>query len=536
MRPILSSVFCLALATAPVLAPSPAAACGGLFCDTLPVAQNAERILFELHGDGTVTTTVEIRYTGDPEGFSWVVPVPATPELATVPANSLTVLDTGTVPQVIPPEAKCTASGAGGGVRSQNTSVDFAAEADGGGVDVEDLPTVGAFDPFVVHSDDPEELIDWLNDNGYLITPEMEPQVAVYVAQGMKFLAMKLVPGAGVADIAPLQMTYPADDPTIPIVLTAVGADPEMGVLVFIAGNERYESSNYVNLEVDVEHVQWHPGTGENNYYPLISWMIDEAGGKAMITEYAGTSTETWNLVNNQVLSVPDFEESLAFVNGVLSRNGYLTRAYTRVSAEDMDEDPGFVPSSEGDLSRVLDLSDRPAVEVCAIGPNETLDVPCGDMYCGKDAMCATTELGIDGCICPEGAFARAITAPTGPGAFLATTVVCQSAAFDMLVSAREAGELAADACADTTCGDHGSCQEVGGFATCACEDGYAAAALGDALECSAVKRTFGPEQLMWNTAGCGGCSTGGGSSAGGAALALLLLPLLGLRRRSHPM
>ena len=418
MRPIRSSLLALVLAAAPVLVPSNADACGGLFCDTLPVAQNAERILFELHGDGTVTTTVEIRYTGAPEGFSWVVPVPVTPDLGVVPTSALAVLDTGTVPQVIPPEVQCTEVAGGRGMGgAMNTSVDFAASEDAdGSVNVEDLPTVGAFDPIVVSSDDPDELINWLNDNGYLITEEMVPQVAEYVQQGMKFLALKLTPGAGVADIAPLQMTYEAENPTIPIVLTAVGADPEMGVLVFIAGNQRYESSNFVNLEVDVEHVQWHPGTGENNYYPLISWMIDEAGGKAMVTEYAGTSTETWNLVNNQVLAVADFEESLTFVNGVLNRNGYVTRAYTRVSAEDMDEDPSFVASTDGDLSRVLDLSDRPAVEICAIGPNETLDVPCGDMYCGEGALCATTELGIDGCVCGEGTYARSITAPTGPG------------------------------------------------------------------------------------------------------------------------
>ncbi|MCP4869754.1 MAG: DUF2330 domain-containing protein [Proteobacteria bacterium] len=533
MRPITSCLVALALATAPVLVPSTAAACGGLFCDTLPVAQNAERILFELHGDGTVTTTVEIRYTGEPEGFSWVVPVPETPDLGVVPTSSLAVLDTGTVPQVIPPEVICTeASGTRGALQGANESVDFASDADGE-VNVEDLPTVGAFEPEVVSSDDPEALINWLNDNGYLITEEMEPQVAAYVQQGMKFLALKLTPGAGVADIAPLQMTYESDDPTIPIVLTAVGADPEMGVLVFIAGNERYESSNYANLEVDVEHVQWHPATGENNYYPLISWMIDNAGGKAMITEYAGTSTETWNLVNAQTLAVNDFNESLTFINGVLSRNGYMTRAYTRVSAEDMDEDPAFVVSNEGDKSRVLDLSTRPAVEICAIGPSETLDVPCGDMYCGEGALCATTELGIDGCVCGEGTYARSIIAPTGPGGFLAPTVVCQSAEFDMLTSARDNGDLAADACADTTCGDNGTCQDVGGFPTCACEDGYAAASVGGSLECSAIERTYGPEQLMWNAAGCGGCSTGGGAGAGGAALALILLPILGMRRRS---
>ncbi len=536
MRPVTTSLLCLSLAAAPVFVPATATACGGLFCDTLPVAQNAERILFELHGDGTVTTAVEITYSGDPEGFSWVVPVPETPDLGVIPGNALSVLDTATVPQIVPPPVECTDTG-GSVIMSDNALAGSAPEdEDGDGVVVEDLPSVGAYEAIVVSSEDPNALVEWLNTNGYLITPEMEPQVAVYVQQGMKFLAMKLLPGAGVADIAPIEMTYEAEAPTIPIVLTAVGADPEMGVLVFIAGNERYESGNFVNLEVDEEHVQFHPATGENNYYPLISWMIDNAGGKAMVTEYAAPSADAWNLVNSQVLAVDDFEESLGYVNELLSRNGYMTRAFTRVSGEDMDEDPTFVPASvdSRDVSRVIDLSDRPAVEVCSLAPNETLDVPCGDMYCGEGAVCATTKSGIDGCVCPEGKFARQITAPYGPGQFLAETIVCQSAEFDMLSSAREAGDLAADACEDFSCGDNGTCMEVGGFPTCACEDGYAATSLGGGqVECSQVERIFAPEQVLWNTAAaCSGCSSTG-TAAGGAALALLLLPIAAIRRRA---
>ncbi len=541
MRPATSPLFrtaaatatALALAAAPVLVPSSAQACGGLFCMSTPVAQNAERILFEINGDGTVTTTVEIRYSGDPDGFSWVVPVTDTPELTTAPASALVMLDTATVPSITPPPTKCTNPGmqppmAGG--------VDFAANESDGGVDVEDLPTVGPFDPEVVSSDDAEALIEWLNTNGYLITEEMEPMVADYVAQGMKFLAMKLTPGAGVADIAPIQMTYPATVPTVPIVLTAVSADPEMGILIFVAANERYESSNYTNLTVDHADVQMHPTTGENNYYPLISWMLDGVGGKGMVTEYASPSSDTMGLVNNSFIGVDDFEESVAFLQSVLQRRSYMTRLYTRASGPDMDIDPAFQATADGDIGRIIDLSDRPAVEICANDPMETMDVPCGDMYCGESAFCATTDSGFDGCVCPDGQVARVITAPSAPGRFLTQTVVCQSVEFDMLASARAEGDLVADACADVSCGDNGTCMDVGGFATCACEDGYAATAeAGINPTCSQVEQVFAPDQVVqWGSAGCSGCSTSGASAAGGAALALIILPPLVGRRRTR--
>ena len=48
-----------------------------------------------------------------------------------------------------------------------------------------------------------------------------------------------------------MKMTFPSDQPMVPIVLTSVAAEPEMGVLVFVAANQRYEADNFENLVVD---------------------------------------------------------------------------------------------------------------------------------------------------------------------------------------------------------------------------------------------------------------------------------------------
>ncbi len=42
----------------------PAAACGGFFCQNSPVDQAAERILYTVNDNGTITTLIEIQYTG----------------------------------------------------------------------------------------------------------------------------------------------------------------------------------------------------------------------------------------------------------------------------------------------------------------------------------------------------------------------------------------------------------------------------------------------------------------------------------------
>ena len=534
----MSLLACAALTggTATLLAPASAEACGGFFCQITPVEQNAERILFEINPDQTITTTVEISYAGEPEGFSWVVPIVETPDLLAVPPSALRLLDGSTVPSIIAPPTKC--SDPASNLRfASPTAMNDSAESGGGGgqgVEVEDLPQVGPFDPEVVSSDDPAELITWLNTNGYLITEGMEPYVASYVSSGMKFLAMKLAPGAGVADITPISMSY-MGEPMVPISLTAVSAEPEMGVMVFVAGDGRYESANFGNLEIDVADVQASPLDGSNNYYPLLSWMIDEQGGRAFVTEFADTATTVSTGADGFFLNAADDLEAREWLAGVLSRQAYVTRMYTRISGWEMEFDPTFArASSDATVSRTLDLSDRPAVEVCGPGNRETRQL-CGQTYCGVDAMCASTDAGIDGCICPAGSTARVISEPGSPGGFLRQTVTCQRNDLEFLTDVIGTADGPANPCDTATCGQFGQCVPVNGFATCACDDGFAAVPDGaGGSVCAAVDEEFGPEKLLWDSAGCGGgCSSE--PSRGGAGVALLLLGLLAplaVRRR----
>ena len=445
--------------------PLPALACGGLFCQTQPVEQNAERILFEVNPDGTVTAVVEITFTGNASDFSWVVPIPDTPEVDVVPQSTLSLLDTATVPQIIPPPTTCTGNlfppMAGGFENSDSATL--AGDDDDGGI-VEELPAVGPYDDIrVVSSEDPGALIDWLQENEYLITTEMEPFVANYVEQGYKFLGMKLNPTAGVQDIAPVKLTFTSDQPMVPIVLTSVAAEPEMGVLVFIAADQRFEADNFENLVIDVADVQMNPRTQQNNYYALASKIIDEAGGQAFITENAQSALNASDSVSGIFLNTADADEAQSYLQEVLSRRSYLTRLYTRVSGWEMLADPYFQASTGTDVSRFLDLSDRPAVEMCAPSTSDSRK-PCGDMYCGVGATCATTDDGVDGCICPAGTVARSISAPLGLGRGVTRTVTCQVTSHDMMASARSEGTAPQDPCLNASCGENGQCVDTNYF------------------------------------------------------------------------
>ncbi len=78
-------------------------------CFSVLSAQAAERIIFADNGDGTITTIVQINYTGDDVDFSWILPIPtpiaaedvAVPDLAEDAFNELHRL---TDVQIIAPE------------------------------------------------------------------------------------------------------------------------------------------------------------------------------------------------------------------------------------------------------------------------------------------------------------------------------------------------------------------------------------------------------------------------------------------------
>jgi hypothetical protein len=168
----------------------------------------------------------------------------------------------------------------------------------------------------------------------------------------MKFLAMKLRPGQGVQDIQPIKMTYTSEHPMIPLRLTAVAANPNMGVLVWLLGNTQYETDNYATLKIADEEIQFFP-FGGSNYFSLRSQKIDEVQGRGFITEFAGPTA-------GLAAVDPDLQT-------LLGGYPYLTRVYTEISPEEMTVDPTFRYNENlPNVSNVHDLSNSPSPYECA--------------------------------------------------------------------------------------------------------------------------------------------------------------------------
>jgi hypothetical protein len=295
--PRISTSIAAAAALGSSLLAQPAAACGGFFCDnSQPVNQAAERIIFAVEDDGTVTATIQIQYAGDADAFAWVLPVEGSPAISVSSDLAFARLQAATNPQYLlttTTEGTC-ADGFRGGVPSFDGTGSFsdAAAADAGpSVSVVDEGTVGPYD-YVVISVDPaapvisDVAVTWLRDNGYQIDPAGAERLAPYLEGGMNLLAFRLTSGRSAGSIRPVRLTFGAGLATIPIRPTAVAAVADMGVLVWVLGRARAIPVNYFSLELNEALINWlSPG---GTYDDVVNEAANQAGGQGFVTEMAG--------------------------------------------------------------------------------------------------------------------------------------------------------------------------------------------------------------------------------------------------------
>lgn len=277
------------LLLAAVVLPGTSFACGGFFCQLVPINQAAEQIVFRQDGN-QITAMVQIQFEGDSQDFSWVVPVPSTPTYEVGSNTAFTDLE-----RVTRPQFNLQQEGQGCAVPVPlNANVAEADAASGGtgsgGVVVEDVQDVGGYVVTLISGDNAESISQWLVDNGYDLTEKGEQLLAPYVEGGMKFVAVKLQQNRGTGSIQPLIMKYQSDKPEVPIRLTAVAALEDMGVLVWLLGDARAVPDNYLHVTPNYTRLNWFSGTRNayGSYQSLITDAMNEAGGQGFATDYAG--------------------------------------------------------------------------------------------------------------------------------------------------------------------------------------------------------------------------------------------------------
>ncbi len=294
------------VAAAVYMAGTPAASACGCFVPpdpTVPIVQAGELIVFGQEG-GIVTAHIQIQYSGDAEEFGWLVPLPSVPDFSigsdelfaqaiatTQPKYRLNREYLGTCgfdpsrQGAFPPSDAESDDGANGSAEPESPLV------------LRD--TVGPYDYAVLSAENKDAMLEWLDQERFFVPAGTDDVVDPYIRPGAYFLALKLRKGNSVGDLQPVVLKYQSELPMIPIVLTSVAANPDMGILVWVLGEHRAIPRNYFHTIINDAAIDW-LNFGAN-YVDVITRAVDEADRHhSFVTEYAGTSSIMRDILDYQ--------------------------------------------------------------------------------------------------------------------------------------------------------------------------------------------------------------------------------------------
>jgi hypothetical protein len=168
-------------------------------------------------------------------------------------------------------------------------------------VTVEASGSIGPYDYSVI-SVRPFELdpaavaIEWLTANEFDVGQLGPDVLRPYLEDGLNLLAFRLDKDADVGSIRPVMLTYAAEQPSIPLRPTAVAANDDMGVLVWVMAEAQVVPTTYRSIVLNEAVIDWfNPGT---NYEAVVTEAANEAGGQAFTTEYAAAFPGAATLVS----------------------------------------------------------------------------------------------------------------------------------------------------------------------------------------------------------------------------------------------
>lgn len=283
---VAASSFALSIALWPS---AEAHACGGCFVPTGVNTQvSSHRMVLSVSGTQT-TLWDQIVYVGEPESFAWVLPTRGVVDVGLSADALFQALESVTVVRVLSPPA----CGLGGGDLA-------AAESSGSGssgppstgsdeesVEVTAHEVVGPYETVQLSSEDPEALRDWLEQHGYAVPDDVAPLIDDYVLEGFDFLALRLVPGAGIDAMRPVRITTPGAMPALPLRMVAAGTGARTPISLWVVGEGRYQAANMANFFIREDDLVWDWDAGGSNYAELRRQGFEATAWAGWLTEVA---------------------------------------------------------------------------------------------------------------------------------------------------------------------------------------------------------------------------------------------------------
>ncbi len=396
LRPIALTLTMLGFGLA--LAPSEARACGGCFAP--PGAAQVvtdHRMVLSL---STAQTTLwdQFQYSGNPEEFSWILPIRYTDSTRVQLASDdfLRMLDNLMLPALQQPAPPPLPPGCQpqydsdraptAGVYDAATSADSSVDT---GVTVLREEVVGPYAVAIVRGTSGMGLRDWLRMNGYSVPTAVEPVIDYYLGLNMDFVALRLRAGKGLNRMVPVRVTLDGYQPRLPLRMIAAGVADRVGIALTVIAEARIEAMNFPHLELsDADFVyDWASPPSYSDYPRIFVEAYDTRnhamGDRLWLTESSmDQSRDSLSSLASRLppregfapvdggtsmaMSSPVDDVAVAFTG--LGASARVTRMRADLSARALDRDLDLAASDRGERQRFYQFGterNRPAYSAC---------------------------------------------------------------------------------------------------------------------------------------------------------------------------
>jgi hypothetical protein len=338
-----ASVLGLVLTAVGMMAqPSVAEACGGCFGPVdNPQVVTDHRMVMAIHARESILWD-QIRYTGRPEDFSWVLPVAGDVRVELASGEFFDRLEAVTRVQVRGPFVNTSCGGAfRGGFGAPSSAAADAGAAEDHGVTVVREEVVGPYQTVTLRSTDPSALTTWLRSNAYVIPESIQPVIDYYVERHMDFLALRLRPGEGVNAMQPVRVRYATANMVLPLRMVAAGIGDKVGITLWVFGNGRFEAGNFANGTIRESDLVWDWTNNRSNYNDVFDATLRGlAGGRAWITQLAQEAGGyRWQFDNPYTSDAGAAREDWLLATQGNADGVWLTRMRTDLAARFLDTD-----------------------------------------------------------------------------------------------------------------------------------------------------------------------------------------------------
>ncbi|AKU98258.1 hypothetical protein AKJ09_04922 [Labilithrix luteola] len=362
-------------------------ACGGCFHPKAEAGSSVitdHRMVFKISTRETILWD-QVRYSGDPKEFAWVLPVNAGARVELSHDEWIAALDATTRTTVTGPERFCGGGGGGGGrgggggCMGSSSSTSFEADmgsshdldagfAGNGDVSVVSQSVIGPYQAVTLHANAGDGISEWLVANGFAIPDAVRPIVDAYTSARFDFIALRLRPGQGVRAMQPVRVVTPGADTTLPLRMVAAGVGSKVGLTLWVIGEGRYRTQNFPNAVVDDSLLTWDGKASRSNLTQLQSQIFASNDGRTWLTETAG------HAVLSGVMGIGADPSSSLYT-------AYMQSCFAKPARE--------VPCTDGELPPP---DGTPLDESADAGTSDASDA--GD---DGDAGDAETDAGVDG-------------------------------------------------------------------------------------------------------------------------------------------